>query len=126
SCLLQLKDLVDQGLEGNEIIALLTWIEEYFSTDMLGHPDLKINIIDISPLLGSQVITELQNRYLQTTRKNFQDWMGNAIKTDVKDWMRAQEPDADEKGYFNTSLPVILFQMIEQNVDLCLVTLTAL
>ena len=32
------------------------------STDMLGHPDLKINIIDISPLLGSQVITELQNR----------------------------------------------------------------
>ena len=31
--------------------------------------------------------------------------------------MRAQEPDADEKGYFNTSLPVILFQMIEQNVS---------
>ena len=33
--------------------------------------------------------------------------------------MRAQEPDADEKGYFNTSLPVILFQMIEQNVSGC-------
>jgi len=29
-------------------------------------------------------LTLVISRYLQTTRKNFQDWMGNAIKTDVK------------------------------------------
>ena len=33
-----------------------------------------------------------------------------------QDWYREQEPDADDKGLFNTALPVILFQMIEQNV----------
>ncbi len=35
----------------------------------------------------------------------------------LQDWYREQEPDADDKGFFNTALPVILFQMIEQNVS---------
>jgi len=30
--------------------------------------------------------------------------------------MKDSPPDADEKGYYNTTLPVILIQMFEQNV----------
>ena len=33
-----------------------------------------------------------------------------------QDWYRDIAPDSDEKGYYLTSLPVILLQMIEQNV----------
>jgi hypothetical protein len=30
--------------------------------------------------------------------------------------MKDVAPDADDKGYYNTTLPVILIQMFEQNV----------
>jgi len=30
--------------------------------------------------------------------------------------MKDTAPDADDKGYYNTTLPVILIQMFEQNV----------
>jgi len=33
-----------------------------------------------------------------------------------QDWIKDSAPDADEHGYYNTTLPVILIQMFEQNV----------
>lgn len=30
--------------------------------------------------------------------------------------MKDAAPEADDKGYYNTTLPVLLIQMIEQNV----------
>jgi len=39
----------------------------------------------------------------------------------VQDWAKDSAPEADDKGYFNTTLPVLLIQMIEQNViNICL------
>ena len=35
----------------------------------------------------------------------------------LKDWFRVEHPDADGDGYYSTSLPVIIFQMMEQNVS---------
>jgi hypothetical protein len=35
----------------------------------------------------------------------------------IKDWFRVEHPDADGNGYYSTSLPVIIFQMMEQNVS---------
>lgn len=56
---------------------------------------------------------------------NINEWMTNSLTSDIKDWHREQQPEADGHGYFNTPLPVILFQMIEQNVStLKLVTVT--
>lgn len=34
----------------------------------------------------------------------------------MQDWLKAEEPEADGDGYYNTQLPVIIFQMMEQNV----------
>lgn len=113
-----LNDIVQQGLEGNEIVSLLTWVGAYNSTDLMGHPDLKINTSEIGPLLDQRQIMELQNQYIQTLRSNLREWMLNSLGTDFKDWNRSDtQPDADDKGFFNTSLPVILFQMIEQNLN---------
>ena len=34
-----------------------------------------------------------------------------------KDWHQEKLPEADAEGYFQTSLPIILFQMLDQNVS---------
>lgn len=35
----------------------------------------------------------------------------------LQDWQQDNKPDADDKGFFNTSLPVIVFNMVEENVS---------
>ena len=35
----------------------------------------------------------------------------------TQDWNRDEPPEQDGEGFYNTSLPVIIFQMIEQNVS---------
>ena len=57
----QLREIIQQGLEGNEIVSLLMWVGEYPTTDFIGNPELKINTKELPPLLSSSIIAELQN-----------------------------------------------------------------
>lgn len=50
----------------------------------MGHPDLKIDTDELEPLLDAQTISDLQNKYLQTMRANFQEWMGKSLESDFK------------------------------------------
>ena len=33
------------------------------------------------------------------------------------DWLKEKEPESDGDGYYHTSLPVIVFQMIEEHLQ---------
>lgn len=55
-------------------------------------------------------------RYLEFLKQNFEEWMKNTMESDIKDWYRDAQPDADGEGYFHTVVPVIVFQMVDQNV----------
>ena len=112
-----LKEMIQQGLEGNEFVTLLTWVNSYYSTELILHPDLNIDVSDLGPLLENNVIDELQNQYLRTMKFNIMEWMKNSLVQDKKDWFRVEHPDADGNGYYSTSLPVIIFQMMEQNLQ---------
>lgn len=112
-----LADIVLQGLEGNEIVSLLTWINDYSGSELMGHPDLDIDVTQYPPLLESQQISSLHNQYIKNICANFQEWMTNSLNSDAKDWLKETAPDADENGYYNTTLPVILIQMFEQNLQ---------
>ena len=35
----------------------------------------------------------------------------------TQDWYRSEAPEADHQGYYHTSLPVILYEMLQQNVS---------
>lgn len=112
-----IQDMIAQGLEGNEFVTLLSWITAYNSPELLKHPELKIDIRDLGPLLEPPVIDDLQNQYLKNMRSNIMDWTKNSLVQDKKDWFREEHPDADGDGFYSTSLPVILFQMMEQNLQ---------
>ena len=112
-----LNEIVEQGLEGNEIVSLLNWTNEYFTSELVGHPDLNIDVSTLSPLLTKECIRELNDQYVVTLRSKMKEWMTNSIKTDSKDWYKDQLPDTDDKGFYCTSLPVLLIQMIEQHIE---------
>ncbi|XP_012937446.1 exocyst complex component 3 [Aplysia californica] len=114
---LHLEDMIHQELEGNEIVSLLQWVGAYDSPELMRHPELNIDVKELGPLLEHNFIVHLRNLYLKNMKQNITEWSRNTLKSDMKDWVKDEVPDQDGDGYYNTQLPVIIFQMMEQNLQ---------
>ncbi|KAF7643091.1 hypothetical protein LDENG_00245200 [Lucifuga dentata] len=116
----RVKELASEDLEANEIVSLLTWVlNTYKSVEMMGHPELRseCDINELEALLPQEVVDELLSKYVQTFTSNITGWLRKALETDKKDWQKDTEPEADQDGYYQTTLPAIVFQMFEQNLQ---------
>jgi len=111
------RGLIKEGLEGSEIIPMLSWLNIYKSSEMLLHSDLEVDVKKVPDLLAPDEVEELVQRYLDTTRDNMTEWMKNSLTSDKVDWFKEKEPESDGDGYYHTSLPVIVFQMIEEHLQ---------
>ncbi|XP_018551513.1 exocyst complex component 3 [Lates calcarifer] len=117
---IRVKELAAEDLEANEIVSLLTWVlNTYKSVEMMGHPELhsECDINQLEPLLPQDVVDDLLSKYVQTFTSNITGWLRKALETDKKDWQKETEPEADQDGYYQTTLPAIVFQMFEQNLQ---------
>ncbi|XP_037314364.1 exocyst complex component 3 [Pungitius pungitius] len=116
----RVTELAAEDLEANEIVSMLTWVlNTYKSTEMMGHPELlsECDINQLEPLLPQEVVNDLLSKYVQTFTSNITGWLRKALETDKKDWQKETEPEADQDGYYQTTLPAIVFQMFEQNLQ---------
>ncbi|XP_038574754.1 exocyst complex component 3-like [Micropterus salmoides] len=116
----RVKELAAEDLEANEIVSLLTWVlNTYKSVEMMGHPDLRseCDINQLEALLPQDVVDDLLSKYVKTFTSNITGWLRKALETDKKDWQKETEPEADQDGYYQTTLPAIVFQMFEQNLQ---------
>ncbi|XP_040894274.1 exocyst complex component 3-like protein [Toxotes jaculatrix] len=110
-------------LESGEIFAVLNWVLHiYNSPDMMGHPELvtQLEKEELGPLISSDGLEQLQNKYVQSVRKSVSEWMHKALQVELQDWQRDQEPDTDHEGFYQTSLPTIITQMLEENARVAL------
>ncbi|CAB3985288.1 Exocyst complex component 3 [Paramuricea clavata] len=113
-----LEDLVCmQALESDECVSILTWLTEYDGQDLMMHPELQIDAHTLDPLLKPHILKALKDTYFTATSKNIKEWMNRLAQTDMKDWHESSLPDSDGEGYFITPLPVFLFQMVDQNIQ---------
>ncbi|KAG7231045.1 hypothetical protein INR49_025075 [Caranx melampygus] len=100
-------------LESGEIFAVLNWVLHiYNSPDMMGHPELvtEMEKEELGPLISTEGLEQLQNKYVQSVRKSVSEWMHKALQVELQDWQRDQEPDTDHEGFYQTSLPTIITQ----------------
>ncbi|XP_018559184.1 exocyst complex component 3-like protein isoform X1 [Lates calcarifer] len=110
-------------LESGEIFAVLNWVLHiYNSPDMMGHPELvtEMEKEELGPLISTEGLEQLQNKYVQSVRKSVSEWMHKALQVELQDWQRDQEPDTDHEGFYQTSLPTIITQMLEENARVAL------
>lgn len=112
-----LEEIVQNGLEGNEYVSVLSWtLNTYKGVELMGHQDLKEHTQHLDSLFPSQVLNNLQKEYLDNMRKNYIEWMQNTLKTECEEWYSKKQPQCEDT-YLRTVAPVILFQMIDQNLQ---------
>ncbi|XP_075231135.1 exocyst complex component Sec6 [Lycorma delicatula] len=119
SCLSKhLEEIINNGLEGNEYVSMLSWIvNTYSGPELMQHPDLNIETTTVGPLLKVNVITDLQHKYLKNMKDNYVEWMQKTLDQEKQDWNAGTPPEADQDSYFHSAAPVIIFQMIDQNLQ---------
>ncbi|CAG2118198.1 unnamed protein product, partial [Medioppia subpectinata] len=113
-----LQELANE-LEGNEYVTLLNWVQSYEGPELMGHNDLKFDIKSegLPPLLPKPIVEELTSKYCATVEKNYKEWLSNTIAREVKDWSSNNQPECDESRHYQTTTPVIVFQMIDQHLQ---------
>ncbi|XP_028304573.1 exocyst complex component 3-like protein isoform X2 [Gouania willdenowi] len=110
-------------LESGEIFAVLNWVLHiYNSPDMMGDPELvtEMDKEDLGPLISTEGLEHLQSKYVQSVRRSVSEWMHKALQVELQDWQRDQEPDTDHEGFYQTCLPTIITQMLEENTRVAL------
>ncbi|XP_022166340.1 exocyst complex component 3 [Myzus persicae] len=113
-----LNDIISDGLEGNEYVTIISWVTNTYSgTELMLHPELNIDIGKVGPLLKSSIIFDLQSKYLEYIKANYKEWMLKTLDTEKNDWYAGASPEVGPDGCFHTAAPVIIFQMIDQNLQ---------
>ena len=83
----------------------------------MGSPALGLEKGLIPPLLTDASIGRLTGSYLANMRDNYSSWMTNTIRQEKEEWCSDRDPDMDFDGFFHTSSPVIIYQMVEENLE---------
>ncbi|RDD36949.1 Exocyst complex component 3 [Trichoplax sp. H2] len=111
-----LNSLSHEQLKANDIASLLTWSKKYSGAEFMMHPSLEIDVSHLGPLINSMAEDVLLKKYTSTMRANIKEWMSNLLKADMKDWTSSKMPISDAENCLQTTLPIDLYQMLDQNV----------
>jgi len=114
----RLKTIVDEGLEGQEYVSLLQWVEQtYPGPELMGSSALGMAKDKIPPLLGKELVDKMMTSYLSNMSANYSNWMMNTIKQEKEDWCSDRDPEMDLDQFYHTSSPVIIYQMVDENLQ---------
>jgi len=114
----RLHSVMEEGLEGQEYVSLLQWVEQtYPGPELMASPALGMNKNNIAPLLDANKVAELRASYLKNMKLNYSSWMMNTIKQEQDDWCSDKDPEMDLEQFYHTSSPVIIYQMVDENLQ---------
>ncbi|KAM0786314.1 hypothetical protein ACM66B_001791 [Microbotryomycetes sp. NB124-2] len=113
-----LQTWVKSGPDAGSLLRLSQFTKEYKST-MVKELDIPAEWLE-PPLLDGKE-QDLLNDYFTLIVKKMDEWTSNLMKTEVQEFVsREQPPEIDVDGQYGMQGAVILFQMLNQQVDLAL------
>ncbi|XP_053126406.1 exocyst complex component 3-like protein isoform X2 [Hemicordylus capensis] len=114
-----LHHILTWDLDKQEIFALLHWtIHVYPSPEVMTHPSLlpEVDASTLGPLLPTDTVDHLEETYVGKVQANIAQWMQKTLEIEFKEWFSDKEPEVDSQGCFQTSLPIIVMKMLDENI----------
>ncbi|NXW04825.1 EX3L1 protein, partial [Fregetta grallaria] len=115
-----LQDILREDLDKQALFLLLEWaLRVYHSPEMMGHPDLlpEVNISALGPLMSPELVDQTERKYVVKVKASVLEWMQRTLEVEFKEWFREEEPETDHQGFFQSALPVIVMQMLNENIQ---------
>ncbi|RDB23407.1 Exocyst complex component sec6 [Hypsizygus marmoreus] len=109
------KTLAASAPEASVLLTLFEWLKEYKQNmkELEVSPDL------LEPPLLDGKEQSLIEDYLQLIVRKLDEWSANLMKTEMAEFQKREEPpEVDSDGLYGMQGAVILFQMVNQQVDL--------
>ncbi|SGZ20572.1 BQ5605_C021g09288 [Microbotryum silenes-dioicae] len=113
-----LQTYVKAGPDAGSLLRLSQFVKEYQKT-MVTELDVPVEWVT-PPLLDGRE-AQLIEDYALLVVKKMDEWTANLMKTEVDEFVkREQPPEIDPDGQYGMQGAVILFQMLNQQIDLSL------
>ncbi|CAN2389320.1 Exocyst complex component 3-like [Pristimantis euphronides] len=116
-----LRDILSHDLPHPALYHVLVWMTTvYPSEDMMGHPNIssEIDVSELGPLITPEALEEQLSRYTRSVRACLSQWIHKALEVEFSDWLRDQEPDKDQDGFYLSTFQHLVMQMLMENVQL--------
>lgn len=63
-----MEEIATSGLEGNEYVTVLSWVmNTYPGIELMNHPDLKVDLSMVEPLIKPELLKDLEDKYLKVS-----------------------------------------------------------
>uniref|UniRef100_A0A8B9Z8V9 Exocyst complex component 3 like 1 n=1 Tax=Buteo japonicus TaxID=224669 RepID=A0A8B9Z8V9_9AVES len=115
-----LQDILREDLDKQALFLLLEWaLRVYHSPEMMGHPDLlpEVDVSALGPLMSPELVDQTERKYVVKVKvSDVLEWMQRTLEVEFKEWFREEEPETDHQGFFQSALPVIVMQMLNENI----------
>ncbi|NXQ57607.1 EX3L1 protein, partial [Anthoscopus minutus] len=115
-----LQEILREDLDKQGLFLLLEWaLRVYHSPEMMGHPDLlpEVDVSALDPLMSSELVDQTERRYVMKVKASVFEWMQRTLEVEFKEWFKEEEPETDHQGFFQSALPAIVMQMLNENIQ---------
>ncbi|XP_048831210.1 tumor necrosis factor alpha-induced protein 2-like isoform X2 [Brienomyrus brachyistius] len=108
----QLKSIAEFGLDTDDSVYLLNWVNDYYPRDVLKHNELEldINTEALGPLLPEEMINPLKDLYLTNKESTMQSWGHNVLEKEMTN------PPNKIDGYYSTDMAIDYLQLFDSAV----------
>ncbi|KDR80552.1 hypothetical protein GALMADRAFT_240857 [Galerina marginata CBS 339.88] len=109
------KKIAASKKDASILLALYDWLKEYKAN----MKELNVSSDLLEPPLLDGKEQSLIEDYVQLIIQKLDEWSANLMKTEIAEFTKRDEPpELDSDGLYGTQGGIILFQMVNQQVDL--------
>ena len=99
---------------------LLRWIQDYYGL-IRSHLGLAQEDGLLQPSLWSEPVSRFVDDYVSLLRTKLDEWTKNLVRNEDQEYSgRSRAPEIDINGKYMTESSSILFQLVDQQIDVCL------